>query len=365
MNNKRCYYEVLEVSREATEGEIKAAYRKQALKYHPDRNPGDKAAEECFKEASEAYEVLRDPEKRDIYNRYGHEGLSGRGFSGFQGFDDIFSNFGDIFEEFFGFGGRRRGTRSQRGSDLRYDLSLSFMEAAFGCDKEIEIRRREVCETCRGTGCAEGTEPAVCRHCGGSGQISQNRGFFTVRTGCPYCRGEGRTIPNPCAKCRGQGTSHTRKKVTVRVPAGVDTGQRLRLSGEGEGGPQGGMPGDLYVFLEVKPHDFFQRDGKNVICRVTISFVQAALGDSVPVPTISGEKNLTIPKGTQPGDILTFPGEGIPSLRGGGRGDQIMQVMVKTPVNLTKEQERLLTEFAELEKNKFTSRIKKLFGKSA
>lgn len=366
MSEKRCYYEILEVSRTATDDEIKSAYRKLALKFHPDRNPGDKAAEDCFKEAAEAYEVLHDKEKREVYDRYGHEGLSGRGFSGFSGFEDIFSNFGDIFEEFFGFGGgRRRGGRSSRGADLRFDLTLSFMEAAFGCDKEIEIRKREICNSCKGTGAAEGSEPQLCRHCGGSGQISQSRGFFTVRTGCPYCRGEGRVISNPCNKCHGQGMSDTRKKVAVRVPAGVDRGSRLRLSGEGESGPQGGVPGDLYVFLDVTPHEYFQRDGKNVICRVSISFIQAALGDEIMVPTINGEKALKIPKGIQPGEILTFHGEGIPSLRGGTKGDQIMQVLIKTPVGLSREQEKLLEQFAELEKNKFTSKIKKLFGKTA
>jgi molecular chaperone DnaJ len=363
MSEKRCYYEILGVSRDADDSQIKAAYRKMALKYHPDRNPGDQNAEECFKEAAEAYEVLRDKQKRGLYDQYGHNGLSGAGFTGFSGFEDIFSSFGDIFEEFFGIRGRRG--RGGRGADLRYDLTLDFMEAAFGVEKEIRVRKRDVCQECKGSGCAPDTTPETCRYCGGAGQVARSQGFFTVRTTCPYCRGEGRTIPHPCPACKGLGLCEKEKKVFVRVPAGVDNGSRLRLTGEGEAAPQGGVPGDLYVFLRVNSHDFFQRDGTNVLCQIPVSFVQAALGDDITVPTLSGERTLKLRKGTQPNDIYTFPREGIPSLRGNGRGDQIMQIQIKIPTSMSKKQEELLLEFARLEERKISTRLKKILGKDA
>ncbi|MBI9076723.1 MAG: molecular chaperone DnaJ [Desulfatibacillum sp.] len=366
MNEKRCYYEILGVERDASSAQLKTAYRKLALQYHPDRNPGDKESEEMFKEAAEAYEVLTDPKKRGIYDQYGHEGLSGQGFSGFSGFDDIFSSFGDIFEEFFGFGGGRRGrNRVVRGADLRYDMRLSFMEAAFGAEKEIDIQKPETCRECKGSGCEEGTGPAVCAHCQGSGQATARQGFFTVRTTCPHCRGQGRTIEHPCHNCHGQGIVQERKKVTVRIPAGVDNGSRLRLSGEGEAGPQGGPPGDLYVFLFVEAHEFFQRQGNDVVCQIPISFVQAALGADIKVKTLEGEADLKIKKGTQPGDIVTLNRAGIPSLRGNGRGDQIIQIMVKTPTNLSKKQEALLEEFAHQEEKKLTNKLKRVLGGKA
>ena len=366
MNDKRCYYEILGVERDASPAQLKASYRKLALKYHPDRNPGDQEAEEMFKEAAEAYEVLTDPKKRGIYDQYGHEGLSGQGFSGFSGFDDIFSSFGDIFEEFFGFGGGRRGrNRVVRGSDLRYDMRLDFMEAAFGVEKEIDIQKPETCQDCGGTGCQEGTSPSVCSHCQGTGQSTTRQGFFTVRTTCPHCRGQGRTIESPCQNCHGQGIVQARKKVTVRIPAGVDNGSRLRLSGEGEAGPQGGPPGDLYVFLYVEPHDYFQRQGVDVVCQVPISFIQAALGADIKVRTLEGEMDLKVKKGTQPGDIVTLPNVGIPSLRGNGRGDQIIQLVVKTPTNLSKKQEALLEEFARQEEKKLTNKLKRVLGGKA
>jgi molecular chaperone DnaJ len=361
MSAKRDYYEVLGVSRNSDDDQIKANYRKLALKFHPDRNSGDKEAEERFKEAAEAYEVLRDPQKRSIYDQYGHQGLEGTGFSGFGGFEDIFSSFGDIFEDFFGFGSSRRSrSRSQRGADLRYDMTLSFMEAAFGTETEISVQKAESCPACGGDGCEAGTRPDICSHCQGSGQITRAQGFFTVRTTCPSCRGVGQIITHPCPECKGNGQVMTRKKVSVKIPAGVDNGSRLRLTGEGEAGAYGGPPGDLYVFIYVQPHEFFERDNTNIICRVPISFVQAALGDKIKIPTLAGEKSIEVRKGTQPGDIQRLRGEGIASLRHGRRGDQIIQFDVKTPTSLTKKQESLLKEFAKLEANKLSKKLKNI-----
>jgi molecular chaperone DnaJ len=361
MTSKRDYYEVLGIERSASASELKSAYRKLALKYHPDRNPEDREAEEQFKEAAEAYEVLRDPQKRQIYDQFGHQGLEGSGFSGFGGFEDIFSSFGDIFEDFFGFrGSRRSGARVRRGADLRYDLSLDFMEAAFGTDTEINLTKLETCQECHGNGCAPGTQPETCSYCQGAGQISRSQGFFTVRTACPHCQGSGQQIKTPCKTCGGAGNRKVKKTVSVKIPAGVDRGSRLRLSGEGEPGPNGGPPGDLYVFIDVEAHDFFRRDNTDIICRVPVSFVQAALGDTISVQTLNGEKPLEIPKGTQFGDVFRFPGEGIPSLRTGRKGDQIIQVTIETPTRLTKKQESLLKEFGRLESKKISSRIKNM-----
>ena len=361
MSGKRDYYEVLGVPKSASESELKAAYRKLALKFHPDRNPGDKAAEEKFKEAAEAYDVLRDSQKRQIYDHYGHQGLEGSGFSGFGGFEDIFSSFGDIFEDFFGFSSRRRPrSRGHRGADLRYDLSLSFMDAAFGVESTIDLDKNETCTTCEGRGAEPGTHAEACPQCGGSGQVGRSQGFFTIRTACPQCRGAGQYLPHPCKNCRGTGQTRASKSVSLKIPAGVDNGSRLRLTGEGEGGTFGGPPGDLYVFIHVKPHDFFKRDDTDVICQVPISFIQAALGDKIQVPTLNGDKPLEIPKGTQPGDLFRFQGQGIPSLRNGRRGDQIIQVTIRTPTHLNKKQETLLKEFAKLEKEKLSNRLKNI-----
>jgi molecular chaperone DnaJ len=370
MSTKRDYYEILNVNRNATDDELKAAYRQLALKYHPDRNPDDKSAEEKFKEAAEAYEVLRDPQKRSLYDQYGHAGLENTGFQGFGGFEDIFSSFGDIFEDFFGFTSRRSSrSRAMAGADLRYDLGLDFMDAVSGTETEIEIEKREICPGCDGNGCEKGTEPETCRHCSGVGQVSRSQGFFTVRTTCPTCRGNGQIIVHPCSDCRGTGQVMASKKVAVKIPAGVDNGSRLRLTGEGEPGVYGGPPGDLYVFLHVKPHEFFKRRDTDIICEVQISFVQAALGDKISVPTLNGDKTLEIPKGTQPGDVFYFSGEGIPSLRTRGRGDQIIQVAIKTPTHLNKKQEAILKEFAELENKKLSNKLKNILkgdpGKAA
>jgi molecular chaperone DnaJ len=367
MKSKRDYYEVLGVGREATDNELKKAYRKLALQFHPDRNPGNHEAEERFKEASEAYGVLSDGQKRRIYDQYGHQGLEGSGFHGFSGFEDIFSSFGDIFEDFFGFGGGRRSrSRASRGADLRYDIRLPFIEAAFGTEKEITIEKMERCSTCNGSGCAEGAQPEPCGFCRGSGQVTRSQGFFTVRTTCPNCQGSGQIISRPCETCRGAGQTRLRKRVTVKIPGGVDTGSRLRLTGEGQAGTLGGPPGDLYVFIHVEPHERFERDGSNVICQVPISFIQAALGDSITVATLTGERKLAIPKGTQYGDLFRLEGEGIPSLRNGQRGDQIIQVVIRTPTSLNKKQESLLKEFQRLESGKLTSKIKNILkGESA
>ncbi len=361
MTTKRDYYEILGINRNANSDELKAAYRKLALKYHPDRNPGDKDSEEKFKEAAEAYEVLHDAKKRAIYDQYGHQGLNGAGFSGFGGFEDIFSSFGDIFEDFFGFGGNRRSrSKTQRGSDLRYDIKLTFMEAAFGIEKEINIEKAETCPECKGSRTEPGTQPETCRHCHGSGQLSQNQGFFTLRTSCHFCKGSGQTITHPCNKCQGIGKIIINKKVSLKIPAGVDSGSRLRLTGEGESGPYGGANGDLYVFIHVEPHEFFERDEIDVYCKIPISFVQAALGDKITVPTLNGKKTITISKGTQPGDVIKLQNEGIPHLRSHMRGDLIIQFNIKTPTNLTKKQESILKEFAALESSKLSSKLKNI-----
>ncbi len=361
MGTKRDYYEVLGVNRDATNADIKKAYRQLALKFHPDRNPGDKAAEDQFKEAAEAYDVISDGKKRQIYDQYGHQGLDGQGFGGFSGFDDIFSSFGDIFEDLFGFSsGNRSRSRSHRGADLRYDLTLSFLDAAFGTETELDIGKMDECVGCGGTGMEPGTHPETCSACGGMGQVSRSQGFFTVRSTCPHCRGTGQIIRHPCNSCSGSGHVRAQKKVSVKIPGGVDNGSRLRLSGEGQAGSQGGAPGDLYVFIHVEPHEFFERDNTDVICQATIQFTQAILGDTVSVPTLTGERRLKIPKGTQFGDVFKFEGEGIPSLRDGRRGDQIIQILIKTPTRLSKKQESLLKEFQRLESGKIKTKLKNI-----
>lgn len=370
MTEKRDYYEILGVSIDAEGQEIKSRYRKLAIRYHPDKNPGDKEAEEKFKEAAEAYEVLQDPRKRKIYNQYGHQGLEGSGFSGFGGFEDIFSSFGDIFEDFFGFSSDNRRShsrnRAQRGHDLRYDLTLDFMDAAFGMETEIDLEKSETCSRCGGSCCEPDTHPETCSHCRGSGQVSRSQGFFTLRSTCPTCNGRGQSITTPCTECDGRGQVIVKKKVSLKIPGGVDNGSRLRLTSEGEAGVNGGPPGDLYVFINVKEHNFFTRNETDVICKIPISFVQATLGDKIKVPTLNSEKTLSIPKGTQFGDIFRFQDEGIPSLRGNHRGDQIIQVEVKTPTGISKKQESLLKEFARLESDKFKNKLKDMFkGKAS
>ncbi|MGQ4808386.1 Chaperone protein DnaJ [Candidatus Entotheonellaceae bacterium PAL068K] len=347
---KRDYYEILGVSRNAPEEEIKKSYRKLALQYHPDRNPNDSSAEEKFKEAAEAYEVLHDSEKRQLYDQFGHEGLQSSGFQGFQGFDDIFSNFGSIFEDFFGFGGGQRGRRGARGgADLRYDLQIPFEEAVFGTEKMLEFEKLESCIHCLGNGIAPGTVPAKCSTCGGVGQVERRQGFFALRTPCPNCRGAGTIITTPCPDCRGAGKVQTPKKLAVKIPAGVDDGARLRLTGEGEEGSQGGPPGDLYVLIHVSPHEFFERQGNDLHCQIPISFPQAALGVEMEVPSLEGSQTLTIPRGTQTGETLQLRGCGVPDVRGGRRGNQMVHIVVKTPTRLSTRQEELLRELADLD----------------
>jgi molecular chaperone DnaJ len=350
--SKRDYYEVLGVARSATEQEIKSAYRKLALKFHPDRNPGDKVAEEQFKEAAEAYAVLADTDKRHMYDRFGHAGLGGAATGGFDptvftGFEDILGGLGDIFGfgDVFG-GGRRRGG-PQRGADLRYDLEISFEEAAKGTEASIQIPRPETCETCHGSGAAAGSSPVTCPQCQGRGQLRYQQGFFTVARTCGQCRGSGSVITKPCATCRGAGRVQQEKKLSVRIPAGIATGQRLRLSGEGEAGPGGGPSGDLYVVVHVQEHPFFQRDGNDLYCEIPLNFTTLALGGEIQIPTLDSKEAFTIPAGTQTGSTFRIRGQGMPDVSGRGRGDLLMTVKVSTPKKLSKEQRKLLEQLSE------------------
>lgn len=367
MTSKRDYYEILGVSRESNEEEIKKAYRKLALKYHPDKNPGDREAEESFKEAAEAYEVLRDEEKRRIYDLYGHDGLAGTGFTGFGGFEDIFSAFGDIFEDFFSFGGRRsRRTRIRRGSDLRYNLDLSLEEAYRGKEEEIVFDKWESCDVCNGSGIALGSEPAICHNCHGRGEIVRSHGFFQIRTTCSTCGGTGQVIVDPCKRCKGKGRMRLEKKVLVKIPAGVDTGTQLRIKGEGESGENGGPPGDLFVVIYVTGHPFFVRDGDDLKCQVTISFIQAALGTEISIPVLDSDKGkkITMPEGAQPEEIIRLKGMGMPSLRRGkGYGDLFVKIIVKIPTRLSQRQRELLMEFSELEKQKVGAKTRDFWDK--
>jgi len=344
--SKRDYYEILEVSRTATDQEIKSSYRKLALKFHPDRNQGDKKAEEKFKEAAEAYAILSDSDKRARYDRFGHAGVGGaaQGFdpSQFTGFEDIFGGLGDIFG--FGGGGRRSGP--QRGADLRYDLEIKFEQAAKGVETHIQIPRHETCESCKGNGAAPGTTPTTCPQCRGTGQLRYQQGFFTVARTCGQCRGAGKVITKPCPECKGAGTREQHRKLTVKIPAGIATGQRLRLSGEGEAGSLGGPPGDLYVVIYVREHEFFQRDGNNLHCTVPLAFTTLALGSEIKVPGIDGEETVKIPESTQTGQTFRLRGKGMPDVSGRGRGDLLVTVQAITPKKLSKEQKRLLEQLA-------------------
>ena len=355
---KRDYYEVLGVGREATAEEIKKGYRKLALKYHPDRNPEDKAgAEHKFKEASEAYQILSDADKRSQYDRFGHsafDAAQGFGFggagAGFSADASVFEDIlGDLFGDFFG-GGRRaagRRQRGMRGDDLRYDLELSFDEAVRGTEKTISVPRTVACETCSGSGAKAGTEPDICPACRGQGQVRFQQGLFQVAKTCGQCNGEGAIIRTPCVKCRGVGSARAMRELKVRVPAGVDQGARLKLRGEGEAGSRGGPTGDLYVVLHVAPHPLFLRDGPHIVCDLPVSMVQAALGAKVDVPTLDGVVKMTVPHGSQSGRLFRLRGKGIKGLRGSGKGDQIVRLVVETPAKLSKKQKELLKQFEE------------------
>ena len=351
--SKRDYYEILSVEREATDQQIKSAYRKLALRYHPDRNPGDGEAEERFKEAAEAYAVLADREKRALYDRFGHAGVSGAG-AGAGGFDPtVFADFGDIFSglgDIFGFGdifgGRRRRGGPQRGADLRYDLEISFEESFDGSETLIQIPREETCETCSGSGAAAGSKPEVCATCRGTGQLRYQQGFLTVARPCSNCRGTGQVISKPCHTCRGAGRIGRERKITVKIPPGIATGQRLRLYGEGEHGTAGGPPGDLYVVIHVQDHQFFHREGDDLYCEIPVTYPLLALGGELRVPTVKEEDELTIPAGTQPGARFKLRGKGMPSVSGRGKGDLYVIARVAVPKKLTREQKHLLEELA-------------------
>jgi molecular chaperone DnaJ len=348
--SKRDYYEILGVVRTATEQEIKSSYRKLALKFHPDRNPGDKASEEKFKEAAEAYSVLIDTDKRHMYDRFGHAGLGGAasGFdpNAFNGFEDILGGLGDIFGFGDVFGGGRRRSGPQRGADLRYDLEISFHEAAKGTEASIQIPRQDACETCGGTGAAPGSQPTTCSQCHGRGQLRYQQGFFTVARTCGQCRGTGSIITKPCATCRGAGRVQQERKLSVRIPAGIATGQRLRLSGEGESGPGGGPAGDLYVVIHVQEHPFFQRDGNDLYCEVPLNFTTLALGGEIRIPTIDGHDPFHVPPGTEAGSTFRIRGRGMPDVNGRGQGDLLVTVKVSTPKKLSKDQKKLLEQLA-------------------
>ena len=374
---KADYYEILQVTKTASDSEIKTSYRKLAMQFHPDRNPGDKAAEEKFKECSEAYGVLSDPQKRAAYDRYGHAGFGGGaqqgggfpgGFSGDP--QDLGDIFGDIFGEMFGGqGGGRRQSRAQRGRDLKYDMSMEFEEAVFGKEQEIKIKRQETCEDCKGQGTASGKQPATCSQCRGAGQVRYQQGFFSVARPCPKCEGSGVQITDPCPTCKGESRVYREHQINVKVPAGVEDGTRIRYQGEGEAGKMGGPAGDLYVELRVKAHKFFQRDGDDLHCVVPVSFPQAALGDELEIETLEGGAMLKVPEGTQSGKSFRIKGKGVPHLNSHGKGDLIVEVRVQTPGKLNKRQKELLKELSETMKtdnapqsHSFMDRMKEMFN---
>jgi molecular chaperone DnaJ len=359
MSIKRDYYEVLEVARSSTGEEIKRAYRKLAVKFHPDKNPGDHTAEDKFKEISEAYDVLIDPEKRAAYDRFGHQafagGMGGRGGGAaatdpMEMFRQAFGGSGGIFDQFFGGGGGGRVDREAkaRGADLRYDLQIRLEEAASGCEKEIEVEKLEVCAQCTGSGAEAGSRAVTCRDCGGRGQVISSRGFFQVSQTCPRCRGTGQVIEHPCAKCGGEGRVEAPSRIKLKIPAGIEDGSRLRSMRNGEAGIRGGPPGDLYVVIHVKEHELFEREGENLFCEVPLPFPAAALGGELRVPTLEGKAQLKIPAGTQSGSTFKLRGRGMPVLNSTARGDLLVRVLVEVPTRLNAEQRKKLEEFAAL-----------------
>jgi molecular chaperone DnaJ len=361
---KRDYYEVLGVGRSAPVDDIKKAYRQLALKNHPDKNPGDAEAEQRFKEAAEAYEVLGDTEKRQRYDRYGHAGLNGAGFHEFRSAEDIMSTFADIFGGgLFGdmFGPRRRGPRP--GLDIQMRLEIELLEAARGATRTIELKRQEACEECRGSGARKGTVATTCDYCRGQGQVVQSRGFFQLATTCPACGGEGVRVTDPCPRCRGAGKVAAKANLKVDIPPGVDTGMWLQLRNQGEPGDAGAPRGNLRIQIVVRKHPFFERSGNDLICQVPISFAQAALGAEVEVPTLDGPDRLAIPRGTQSSDILKLKGRGMPDVNGRGRGDELVEVVVETPRRLSPRQEELLRELAELDHEDVSPKRKNFFEK--
>ena len=347
--SKRDYYEVLGVSRGASDADLKAAFRKMAMQHHPDRNPGDHECEHLFKECNEAYEVLRDPDKRAAYDRYGHAAFE-HGMGGAQGFGaDFASTFSDIFEDLFGMGRRGRTSGRERGADLRYNMEITLEEAYEGKTAQIRIPTSVICEACSGSGAKTGTQPKTCSTCGGHGKIRHAQGFFTLERTCPSCHGRGQVIENPCPSCAGSGRVTRERMLSVNIPAGVEDGTRIRLAGEGEAGIRGGPSGDLYIFLSLAPHDFFQRESADLHCRVPVSFITAALGGEFEVPTIDGGKTrVKVPDGTQSGRRFRLGGKGMPVLRSKHTGDMYVQIIVETPQSLTKRQKELLREFDKL-----------------
>ena len=372
---KRDYYEVLGVNKDASADDIKRAYRRSAMKYHPDKNPGDKGAESKFKECAEAYEVLSDSEKRQRYDQFGHEGLRGTGMHDFSRInaEDIFSMFGldDLFGGIFGGRGRKGSQRSaaSRGYDLETSVELTLNDVSTGAEKTIEFTRQDLCPECDGSGCAKGKKPGRCPMCGGTGQVARGGGFFQMVSVCQQCQGSGQVITDPCRKCRGTGRMPKKRSVSVKIPPGVHEGQGVRVAGEGEPGRGGGPRGDLYCYVKIRPHEFLERDGSNLVAVVPISFTQAALGAAIDVPSLNSTEKLKIPPGTQYGSVFRIKGKGLPSLRTGRTGDQLVQIVVETPSRLNAQQEELLREFAKTENKHvspkattFFEKLKKRFG---
>ncbi|MFS4460606.1 molecular chaperone DnaJ [Bdellovibrio sp. HCB2-146] len=367
---QRDYYEILGVARDAEQDAIKKAYRKLAMQYHPDKNPGNKEAEEKFKEAAGAYEILSDPQKRAQYDRFGHDAFrGGGGGGGYQDVEDIFANFGDIFGDFFGggMGGgarqRRSRNESRRGSDLRYITEVTLKEVISGVERDIEFDTEKSCDDCKGTGAEKGSQPVTCTMCNGSGQVVRSQGFFAMASTCPQCQGQGTMIKNPCKSCKGKGRVGEHRKIRLNIPPGVDTGTRLRVAGEGEGGYNNGPTGDLYVEIRVKQHPHFERRGEDLFAELSVPYVQMLLGAEIEVPTVTGKAELEVTRGTHSGDNVKLPGEGLPSLRGNRRGDIYFRVNVQFPEKISKEEEKLLKEIAKLRNLKVSDEGGGFFGR--